>query len=76
VAKRASKPGPPAASASGIIRQDEWYTLPAFKRTFGISDWGLRSMRRAGLRIAYFGGRGYVSGRSVGDFLESQAKSD
>ena len=48
---------------AGIVRADELYTLEALKKRLGIKDSTLRAARRAGLRVHYKHGRGFVHGR-------------
>ncbi len=51
------------AFSFGVIRADEAYTLEEFKRRVGKKDAGLRSARRAGLRVFQEGKQRYVLGR-------------
>jgi len=46
----------------GVISPDDLYTLEALKRQLGIKDATLRAARRAGLRVHYKHGRGFVLG--------------
>jgi hypothetical protein len=48
---------------SGVVNPEELYTLDALKRRLGIRDAMLRAARRAGLRVYYKHGRGFVYGR-------------
>jgi hypothetical protein len=50
-------------SLIGVIRPDELYTLEALKVRMGIRDATLRAARRAGLKVHYRHGRGFVHGR-------------
>lgn len=54
----------------GVVREGELYTLVEVRRRLGVSQAGLRVMRRSGLRVARFGKRGYVLGRDVIAFIE------
>lgn len=53
----------------GVIIPDRLYTFQAFERITGIGKAGLRSARRNGLEVRYFGRQGYVLGRTVIDFI-------
>lgn len=46
----------------GVVNPTELYTLEAMKQRLGIRDATLRAARRAGLRIYYKHGRGFVYG--------------
>lgn len=59
---------------SGFVRRGELYTLQTLKVRLGLKDAALRSARRAGLAVRYFGGRGYVLGDDVIAFV-TNAKS-
>jgi len=50
----------------GVIHPAELYTLEAIKHRLGIRDSTLRAARRAGLRVHYKHGRGFVYG---GDWI-------
>lgn len=51
-----------ADELAGVIAPDVLYTLEALKRRLAIRDATLRAARRAGLRVYYKHGRGYVYG--------------
>ena len=57
---------------TGVINQDEIYTLKEFTQRLGIRAATLRSARRAGLRVFYVHKHGYVYGR---DWIEYVLKS-
>lgn len=53
----------------GVINPEALYTLEAIKRRLGIRDATLRAARRAGLRVHYKHGRGFVYGRDWIDYV-------
>ena len=53
----------------GVIRADESYTLEEFMRRVGKKIAGMRSARRAGLRVLREGKQTYVLGRDWIDYL-------
>ncbi len=57
----------------GVINPEELYTLDALKRRLGVRDATLRAARRAGLRVYYKHGRGFVYGR---DWIKYVCSSD
>jgi hypothetical protein len=56
-----------ATQGIGKIEPGILYRLEALKEASGVGAWGLRQMRRAGLKVRYVGGRGFVLGK---DFIE------
>jgi hypothetical protein len=50
-------------SMIGVVRPEELYTLEALKGRVGIRDSTLRAARRAGLKVYYRHGRGFILGR-------------
>ncbi len=61
----------PEHMVTGVIRQDEIYTLPAFKKQLDVSDATLRAARRAGMRVRYRHGRAFIYGKDWIDYLLS-----
>lgn len=61
----------PKHMVTGVIRQDEIYTLPAFKKQLEVSDATLRAARRAGLRVRYRHRLGFIYGKDWIDYLLS-----
>lgn len=53
----------------GVIRADEIYTLSEVKRRLDITDATLRAARRAGFKVIYKHGRGYVFGADLIGYL-------
>ena len=62
-----------APDARGTVEDGVSYTLPEFMRRVGLAEWGMRSARRAGLRVTRVGNRAFVLGADWHDFLRSQA---
>ena len=60
----------PVAATSFGIKRGEVYSLPAFRKITGLGRAALRTARRQGLRVAYQGNRGFVSGDAFCDFIE------
>ena len=58
----------------GEISADKLYTLAAIKWRLGLGAAALRTARRAGLRVRRIGRRGYVLGRDLIDYIDSQAE--
>lgn len=54
----------PEFGERGSIHADSLYTLDSFKKRLGMSDAALRSARRAGLKVHYKHGRGFISGQA------------
>ena len=52
-----------------VIRADEAYTVPEFRRRAGLGDYAFREVRRAGLRIIEIGKKRYVRGCDWLEFL-------
>jgi hypothetical protein len=48
---------------TGTVSPNELYTLEALKGRLGLREAALRSARRAGLKVYYKHGRGFVLGR-------------
>lgn len=57
------------SASTGVICADEAYTLEEFKLRVGKKNAGLRSARRAGLRVIREGKQSYVLGRDWIDYL-------
>lgn len=55
------------------ITQDGLYRLDDFKKAMGWGDRALRSARRDGLPVRYFGGRGFVLGKDVIDWMTTRS---
>ncbi len=53
----------------GTIHPDILFTLEAFKSRLKVSNAMLRSARRAGLRVHYKHGRGFILGRDWIDYV-------
>lgn len=53
----------------GTVQPDILFTLEAFKSRLKISNATLRSARRAGLRVHYRHGRGFILGRDWIDYV-------
>ena len=60
----------------GVINPEELYTLDALKRRLSIRDATLRAARRAGLKVYYRHGRGFVYGRDWINYVCSPASLD
>jgi hypothetical protein len=58
------------------IHPDVAYPLPAFKVATGLGDKALRQARRAGLRILYLHGRGFVRGSDFLSYLDRIAEGE
>jgi hypothetical protein len=61
------------ALSPGVIEPGQYLTLPEAKRRLGLSVAGLRKMRRAGLPIKYWGGRGFLKSDDLIRFLDENA---
>jgi len=57
-----------------VIRADECYPLPVFKRLSGMGTAALREARRKGLFVRKVGLRSYVLGKDFLDFVERHGK--
>lgn len=57
--------------SSGVVREDELYTLPAIKRRLDVSDSALRAMIDSGLKPISVGKRKFFLGRDVLAFFEN-----
>ncbi len=56
------------------IRPDFLYPIESAKQILGWKATAMRSARRAGLRVRYVSGRGYVRGQDIIDYIESHGK--
>lgn len=63
-----------ARRPTGVVRVDEVYTLAEITARLGLSKSALRNAQRAGLPVVKIGRRSYVSGASIRDHLDRQAK--
>lgn len=59
----------------GVVHPSELYTLEAIKVRLGIGDSILRAARRAGLRVHYLHGRGFVYGEDLIGYIRSHSGS-
>ena len=59
------------APIPGIIEPEKLYRLETIKAASGVGAWGLRQMRKAGLKVRYVGGRGFVKGADFIAHVES-----
>lgn len=57
------------ARVIGVVRPEELYTLDEVKKRIELREAGLRAARRAGLRVIYRHGRGFVWGRDLIDYI-------
>ena len=64
------KPADDKPTGLAAINVNEVYPLPLFKQLTGQADWGMRQLRRRGLKVRYVGGKAFVRGRDWFDFLE------
>jgi hypothetical protein len=62
-------------SESGEIQRDGLYSLAEFTKRTGLKDWALRAARRAGLRVLYLHGRGFVRGADWFEYVAQVAAS-
>jgi hypothetical protein len=60
-----------ATPAPGIIDPAAVYTLAELQARTKLGTWALRSLRRRGLRVIRFGGRGFVRGADFIAAIES-----
>ena len=58
------------------VRPDELYPLGAFRRISGLGDTALREARRAGLRVIYRHGRGFILGADAIRYLTTDPPSE
>lgn len=65
-----------SSAAPGVIEPQALYTLAELQARLRVGSCGLRSMRRAGLRVYRVGGRGFVLGRDVIDFIVQNGLND
>ena len=63
-------------SAAGFVDPAQLYTIEALKRCLGIKDATLRAARRAGLRVSYKHGRGYILGDDWIDYVQAPAVTE
>lgn len=57
----------------GYIAPGHVYVADEVRSRLRIGAWAWRSMRRAGLRVRYVGGRAYVLGDDVIEFFKTQS---
>ena len=57
----------------GVIRHNEAYTVPEFRRRAGLGDYAFRAVRRDGLRVIEIRKKRYVRGCDWLAFLEEAA---
>ncbi len=69
-----ASPATPRPSVPGEIVPGNLYTLSELSARLRLGSWGLRRARRAGLRVMRYGGRGFVVGSDVIEFLRQQSK--
>lgn len=60
--------------AEPVIRADECYPLPVFKKLTGMGAAALREARRKGLPVRRIGLRAFVLGRDFMEFVENHGK--
>jgi hypothetical protein len=60
------------AKPLGPIEDSVTYPLPLFMQLSGLSDWGMRMARRAGLKVHKCGRRHYVRGVDWSTYLSAQ----
>lgn len=70
----AAPTSPPPAKRPGIIERGALYTLDEVKLRTGWSKHALRTARRVGLVVRYFGNRAFISGDSICDFVAQHGK--
>lgn len=58
--------------ATNPIRRDCLYVLDEFKAVMKWGDRAMRSARRDGLKVRYVGGRAYVLGEDVIEWIRQQ----
>jgi hypothetical protein len=61
-----------SSSTNGVISAHEVYTLDEAARRMGLSYWGIRKARIAGLRMIKSGKRQYVRGSDIIAFLDQR----
>ncbi len=61
-------PSPPP----GVISRHEIYTLAEFSLRTGLESSAIRQARRAGLRVFYAHGRGFISGQEWNRYLATK----
>lgn len=57
----------------GVIEPAAFYTLAEVSGRSGLGTWALRTLRRNGLKVYRFGGRGFVRGA---DFIAAILAAD
>jgi hypothetical protein len=55
--------------SEGVVSTNEVLSLEELSHRLNVGDAWLRSARRAGLRVCYFGRRGFVLGDEFAEFL-------
>lgn len=60
----------------GVIDPDLTYRLDALKTVAGLGECAVRTARKKGLRIRYCGGRGFVRGRDLVEYIETHGEVD
>lgn len=63
-----------AAQLNQVIRADECYTIPEFRRRADMGDYSFRGAKAAGLKIIKIGRKHYVRGADWLAFLENNGK--
>jgi hypothetical protein len=61
------------ATSPGVIEPGQYLTLKEAKARLGLSVAGLRKMRRAGLPVKYWGGRGFLKSDDLISFLDQHS---
>ena len=60
----------------GPVEPEILYPLSDLQARTGLGAAALRTARRAGLKVRYTGGRGYVKGADFIDYVEQHGKSE
>ena len=55
----------------GVIRADESYPLPLFKKLTGLGDWAFQKAQRRGLKTRRVGRQKFIRGADWAEYLES-----
>ncbi|MBC7856468.1 MAG: hypothetical protein IAF94_23810 [Pirellulaceae bacterium] len=63
------KPKKPRPTTPGTVEPETLYTLDEIKARLRWSLHSMRQARRRGLKVRYVGGRGFVHGQAVIDFI-------
>lgn len=62
--------------ALGPIEPHILYPLPELQARAGLGNAAMRTARRAGLKVKYAGGRGYVLGLDFIEYVEANGKDE